>query len=214
VERFLREETRVFAGARKESQGLAKLAVEFPERLHVVPLDVANGASVRAAVAHITRLTPAIDVLVNNAAVQLDHAIALAKVNLDDGTPETTFTVNVLGPLRMTQQFLPLLEQGQRKLIINISSEAGSIGDCWRDSEFAYCMSKAALNMQTRLLANHLKPHGIQVISVQPGWMRTDMGGAGAPLDPQQSAADIVHLARTFVDSGVFINHTAHRLAW
>lgn len=75
-----------------------------------------------------------------------------------------------------------------KKVIVNISSEAGSIGECWRDREFDYCMSKAALNMQSVLLQKYLKSEGIKVLAIHPGWMRTDMGGAEADISPDTSA--------------------------
>ncbi len=104
------------------------------------------------------------------------------------------FNVNTLGSLRVTQAMLPLLLQGQTKLIVDISSEAGSIKQCSRDGWFAYCVSKAALNMQARLIHNRLKQEGGQVILVHPGWVQSYMRGkldASADLTPGASAQHI-----------------------
>jgi NAD(P)-dependent dehydrogenase (short-subunit alcohol dehydrogenase family) len=103
--------------------------------------------------------------------------------------------VNALGPLRVTQSLLELLRRGTRKVIVNISSEAGSILRCGRKSWFGYCMSKASLNIQTRILENHLRADGFRVFSAHPGWMRTPMSAsAAAPLAPEQSAAYLYDL--------------------
>ena len=90
----------------------------------------------------------------------------------------------------MGQQFLPLLEKSGLKLIINILSEAGSVADCRRENQFAYCMSKAALNMQSKILQNYLKPRGFKILAIHPGWIRTNMGGPQAPL-PAEGAAEV-----------------------
>jgi NAD(P)-dependent dehydrogenase (short-subunit alcohol dehydrogenase family) len=93
------------------------------------------------------------------------------------------------------QHFLPLLEKGERKLIINISSEAGSIADCKRSSEYAYCMSKSALNMASKIIQNALKARGFKVLAIHPGWMRTEMGGQDADIHPDEAADGIFQLA-------------------
>ncbi len=99
-------------------------------------------ASIRRAVLRVASLTQTLDILINNAAVYLPSKLVkpLSELDLTDGHLEETLNVNTFGPLRVTQQFLPLLDKGTGKLIINVSSEAGSIGDCRRSSEYAYCM--------------------------------------------------------------------------
>ena len=116
----------------------------------------------------------------------------------------------------MVQQFLPLLEKGEHKLILNISSEAGSIADCWRESEFAYSMSKAALNMQSKILQNHLKPRGFKILAVHPGWMRTDMGGADADISPDEAAEGIFNLAVKSwnLDDEIYMDYRAQPMRW
>lgn len=86
-----------------------------------------------------------------------------------------TIDVNACGPLRVVQQFLPLLQDGHVKLIVNMSSEAGSIQDCERTVWYGCCMSEVALNMQSRILASYLAPQGFRVVAVHPGGMKTDM---------------------------------------
>ncbi len=187
VQQFLRAGVRVFAGQYQANSDLSELAKSFPQTLTPIPLDVTQLDSVRRAADTVAKLVPALDVLINNAGVMLEERTPLLELDLARLPLFETLDVNAFGPLRMVQQFLPLLEKGEHKLILNISSEAGSIADCWRESEFAYSMSKAALNMQSKILQNHLKPRGFKILAVHPGWMRTDMGGADADIHCRRS---------------------------
>ncbi|HEX2996601.1 MAG TPA: SDR family NAD(P)-dependent oxidoreductase, partial [Anaerolineales bacterium] len=196
VQRLLQEGTRVFAGQYDLGSKLSRLAGSFPQTFTSISLDVSQTESVRAAARRVAELTPALDLLINNAAVMLETRTPLPELDLDQLPLYTTLDVNAFGPLRMVQQFLPLLEKGERKMIVNISSEAGSIANCWRESEFAYSMSKAALNMQSKILQNYLKPRGFKVLAIHPGWLQTDMGGAGATVDPGEAAEGILRLAK------------------
>ena len=124
--------------------------------------------------------------------------------------------VNAFGPLRVTQQLLPLLEKGRRKRILTITSEAGSIAGCCRDSWFGYSMSKAAANMECQILQRWLGPKGFKVLAVQPGWMKTDMGGPEADIPPETSAAGIFTLATRDwpPDAPVYVEYTGKPMAW
>jgi NAD(P)-dependent dehydrogenase (short-subunit alcohol dehydrogenase family) len=218
VSRFLREGWQVYAGIYKSANNLQALAGKFSQRLVCIPLDVTCMASVIAAWQRITTQTQALDILINNAAVYLPPKPIkpLAELDLTDGHLEMTMNVNVFGPLRMIQQGLSLLEKGGRKLIINISSEAGSIGNCWRTSEYTYCMSKAALNMQSRILQNALKPAGFQVLAIHPGWMRTDMGGQEADIHPDEAAEGIFKLAlkSNTLGASMYMDYMGNPLPW
>ena len=189
---FAQRGARVFAGTRESRGGLDRAHARFPERIARLLLDVTSDESVGLALAAVSRETDAIDVLVNNAAIRsstVDHAIE----TIDFRDVARTFEVNSIGPLRVVQAFLPLLRRGERPVLVNVSSEAGSIGQCPRDREFDYCMSKAALNMASAILANYLKG-GVRVLSLHPGWLRTDMGGPRAALDPDDAAERAVAL--------------------
>ncbi|MCX7682200.1 MAG: SDR family oxidoreductase [Anaerolineae bacterium] len=215
AEKFLSEGYHVFAGQYITRERLQLLVERFPQTLTIVPLDVSDEASVSQAARTVAGLTDALDVLINNAAVYLEGARPV----LEDDTGAhwlRTLDVNALGPLRVTRRFLPLLERGRRKLIVNISSEAGSIADCWRDREYAYCMSKAALNMQSRILHNYLTPRGFTVLAVHPGWMRTDMGGPDADLDPAESAAGIFALVTRdwSPDDPIYVDYQGRPMRW
>jgi len=216
VQRFLREDVRVFAGQHHTSRILPGLAKSFPEALTLIPLDVTQLDSVSQAADSVAKLTPALDILINNAAVMLERRTPLSELDLTHLPLFETLDVNTFGPLRMVQKFLPLLEKGDYKLILNISSEAGSIADCQRESEFAYSMSKAALNMQSRILQNYLKPHGFKILAVHPGWMQTDMGGSNAPIHPDEVAEGIFNLAvkNWNLDDEIYMDYQAQPLRW
>jgi NAD(P)-dependent dehydrogenase (short-subunit alcohol dehydrogenase family) len=214
TQRFLAEGIRVFAGQYEPGSRLSALAA--PEKLTLVPLDVTQMDSVREAARRVAELAPALDVLINNAGVMLETRTPLLELDLTRLPLMETLDVNTFGPLRVVQQFLPLLEKGERKLILNISSEAGSIADCWRESEFAYSMSKAALNMQSRILQNYLKPRGFKVLAVHPGWMRTDMGGAEADIHADEAAEGIFNLAAQDwdPDDEIYMDYHGQPLRW
>jgi len=217
VKRFLQGGYAVFAGVYRSAVALNGLAGEYGDALALIPLDVADMDSVRAAARQVTDRPGALDIIINNAGIHLKNSQQpLEQLDLTDQQLQQTMEVNAFGPLRVVQQFLPLLEKGEGKLILNISSEAGSISDCRRENQFAYCMSKAALNMQSKILQNYLKPRGFTVLAVHPGWMRTNMGGQAATLDSDESAEGIFQLAARewTVDDSIYVDYQGIPLAW
>jgi NAD(P)-dependent dehydrogenase (short-subunit alcohol dehydrogenase family) len=216
VQRFLHEGAHVFAGQYDENNNLSDLARSFVSKCTLIPLDVTQMDSVSRAASRVAELTPALDVLINNAGVMLETRTPLPELDLARLPLVKTMEVNTFGPLRVVQQFLRLLEKSDRKLIINISSEAGSIADCWRESEFAYSMSKAALNMQSKVLQNYLKPRGFKILAVHPGWMQTDMGGSAADIPADEAAEGIFHLAERnwHPDDEIYMDYRGQPLPW
>lgn len=157
-------------------------------------LDVADLATVTACAQTIADSAGSVDVVFNNAAIlgPLDKGTV---GDLDYAAMARVFDVNALGPLRVAQSFWPLLEKGREKLIVNVSSEAGSIAGCGRDGWFGYGMSKAALNMASAQFHNAIRPQGGRVLVVHPGWVRTYMQGKldeAADLSPEESAGGIL----------------------
>ena len=217
VKCFLREGYEVFAGVYRSTVGLNPLAAQYASSLMLISLNVADMDSVCDAARQVARLTSALDIVINNAGIHLENSkSSLEQLDLADGHLQQTMEVNAFGPLRVVQQFLPLLEKGRQKLILNISSEAGSIADCRRENQFAYCMSKAALNMQSKILQNYLGPRGFKVLAVHPGWMRTNMGGPQAPL-PAEAAAEAIFklgLRRWNMEDPMYIDYQGIPLSW
>ncbi len=216
VKEFLAAGAAVVAGKRSSDRNLRALG-ERGGKLTIVQMDVSDPGSIRAAAAWVAARVGAVDLLVNNAAVFPPlKGVPLEARDLADGQLERTMQVNAFGPLRVTQAFLPLLERGAGKTILDISSEAGSIGAAWRTCELEYCMSKAALDAQARILANALGPRGYRVVAIHPGWMRTEMGGAEADIAPEEAARGILRLAAdpAAAPNGAFVDYTGKPLAW
>lgn len=192
VEEFGKRGFHVFAGSHeraRQKQGPGEISPMLTE----LALDVTDPALVKALAEEVAARVPGLDVLVNNAGVNPEKGVPLEA--LDFEVVKRVLDVNSLGPLRMAQALLSLLERGSAKTIVNISSEAGSLATCGRTSWFGYCMSKAALNMQTRILENHLAPRGFRVFSVHPGWLKTPMASFEGPIAPEDAAARIAELA-------------------
>lgn len=214
--KYLLDGDTVFAGVRDVSAPYIKeLKEEYPNTLIPVVLEVAETASVIKAAEDISRYTDVIDILVNNAAIHNETSFEiLEKADIDDCLQ--VYNVNSLGPLRVVKAFLPFIRKSNSAKIINISSESGSISTCWREKEFDYCMSKAALNMETKLLSNYLKKDNVIVLTVHPGWMRTDMGGQNAHLDPYETASKLVDLFNNIsdIENPVFIDNDGNTYPW
>lgn len=141
-----------------------------------------------------------LDFLINNAGVLLEKWDASA-INMKQ--LKQTFATNVFGTIELTEKLLPRLNT--KAHIINITSDWGSFSELNFD-EFQphYKMSKAALNMYTKLLAKRLEEKHIKVSSLDPGWTQTDMGGKIAPRFPKDVAEDILNLLNNEVETGKF----------
>ena len=180
----------VWLTARDRERG-EKAARGLTGDVHFLQLDVTDPASVaRAAQEFAAAAGARLDVLVNNAGILLDREESV--LALREETLRRTFDANVLGPWRMAQAFAPLLRKSAQPRIVNVSSGGGQLSDP-SDWAPAYCISKVALNGVTVQLAAALPEFAVN--SVCPGWVRTDMGGAGATRSVAQGAETIVWLA-------------------
>ncbi len=206
---------RIHAINRQESHALLQLQKKFPGSLQLYPGDVSDESSIRQALEAIAGKTDSLDIVLNNAAVNLERSGPLLE-QVDFSIYLPTYQVNAIGPLMVVKYALPLLRMGNKKLIVNFSSEAGSIGACWRTREYSYCMSKAALNMASRILQNALKEEGIKVLAPHPGWFSSDMGGANAPITPSEAAEQIVKLVLDppGLDGPIFVAPNGAALEW
>jgi len=218
--KFAKQGWRVFAGQRTLSSS-QEVATARPAETSAtgaitpIALDVSDGASVASAARTLALCVQGLDVLINNAAVNPVPESSAVIGELDFDAIRLAYDANAVGPLRVIQSFLPLLERGERKLIVNVSSEAGSLAHSWRDRSYGYCMSKAALNMQTTILDRALRPRGFNVIAVHPGWLRTDMGGPNAHLDPADSADGMYALIDgADANTARFLQHDGKAFPW
>jgi NAD(P)-dependent dehydrogenase (short-subunit alcohol dehydrogenase family) len=172
-------------------------------------LDVGDFAAIDALAAKLRGT--AIDVLLNNAGRN-------ARVEFGATDYERwaeLFRVNTMAPMKLTEAFVDHIASSTKKLVINISSIMGSIASSdgkW----YPYRSSKAALNMVGKCLAKDLAPRGITVLSVHPGWVRTDMGGANAALSPEDSVGGIKRLIEgaTPAVNGRFYQYDGKELPW
>lgn len=215
VRQLLARGDRVVATCRAPGRAieLTRLAGEHPGRLTVLPLEVASPRSIAELARELETLDLGIDLLLNNAGVLPAgerfgalHAKALAD----------TFATNVQGPLLLTQALADRLVDGGK--VVAIGSGLGSIARADAFGTPSYAISKAALNMAMRQLGHALAARRIAVIALSPGWVKTDMGGADANLEPSASIAMMLAVIdRTSFDAahiGAFLAHDGTLMPW
>jgi NAD(P)-dependent dehydrogenase (short-subunit alcohol dehydrogenase family) len=195
---------RVIAAVRDPFNIPDSLRMAAKERCLVIGMDVTDQRSVDRAAAAVTEH---VDVLINNAGVNppgRQNAVSADLVAFSH-----TLEVNTVAPLRVAQAFLPHLRKSKAPRILTVSSQMGALTTQSSSGAMAYRTSKAAVNKAMQCLATDLKSENIPVIVLHPGWVRTDMGGSGADLAPQDSAAGILKLAY-----GLTMKDTGHFLRW
>lgn len=198
-----------------------QLQAQHPQQMSIVQLDVGNDESVAAMKEQVTKLVPHLDLLINDAGILGDMRKVLGD-ELDFDEMLRVINVNALGALRVTNALVELLLKSTDKTVLNISSEAGSIADCWREGWFGYCTSKAASNMQSALVHNNLRKHGGRVIVMHPGHVATYMRGhldTTAKITPQVSAAGILQIALEHpeLSQGIrpdYVDYCGEHLPW
>lgn len=192
-EQFIERGYRVIGGQyMPQWPDLDRLKEKYPEQLFIVPLDVASTESVQNAAELTRKYADTIDILVNCAGIF---------GNDEEEKYRAILNVNSAGPMRVTRAFLPLMENGKKRLCY-FSSESGSVATQHRgdDGGSAYCISKAMVNMQVKLLFNELRQEGYTFRVYHPGWVRSYMSGVKSTvgkLEPEESAQIAV---RQFVE--------------
>jgi NAD(P)-dependent dehydrogenase (short-subunit alcohol dehydrogenase family) len=155
-----------------------------------------------------------IDLLVNNAGISTAAKTSLG--DMDYAQWEEMLRINVLGPARVAEAFVPHVAASQRRVMLFLSSRAGSIADNFTGGRYLYRSSKAALNMVVRSLAIDLAPKRITCVAVHPGWVQTDMGTSAAPIAVTAS----VDALRVLIErlephyNGHFVNYDGQELRW
>lgn len=200
----------VLAGCRNPDKAANLKALKGVE---VIALDVDDPASIAAAAKSLAGRT--IDLLINNAGI-FGSIVGDDKQTLENQTADMWIDVlrtNVIAPFEVTRAFLPLLKSGS--IVATVSSELGSIEQSGGNM-YAYRSSKAAVNMVGKSLAADLKPRGIIVVQLHPGWANTDMGGPAAPVNPVDSIAGLrkALAAVTPETSGHFLSFAGGELPW
>ncbi|BBF91619.1 SDR family oxidoreductase [Blastochloris tepida] len=212
VERLVQRGDRVFACARNpDVDHLGVLAAKYPDQLTLHRLDVTDQTSVDALADAIAGQP--LDVLINNAGVHGPHRQGALDMDFDGFAH--TLAVNTLSPLRVSQALIENLKAGTNPRIVIVSSILGQMAQSMA-GDIAYCASKAAVNKVMQGLALALKDDGITVVSVHPGWVKTDMGGPKAPLAVGESVRNLVATIDdlTLEKTGSFLNYDGTPLAW
>ncbi|CEJ02853.1 hypothetical protein RMCBS344292_16847 [Rhizopus microsporus] len=207
----------IFACARNPDQAEELKKLIDNKNVYSIKLDTTNEQSLKSAVDEISKHAPnGIDVLINNAGISLSWK-SIKETNKDELMK--TFETNVAGVVETTNAFLPLLRKRGKdhtKKIVNISSLLGSIGGLDMQEGAAYRISKAALNMVTKLQSLQLAEENFIVYSAHPGWVQTDMGGANAQITPDVSIKGMLSKleSATLKDNGGFFDYTGEPVVW
>ncbi len=174
-------------------------------------LDVTDRKQV-AALAKKLNGTP-LDVLFCSAGIIGKRGMALGSFDYESW--EEVLRVNLLGPAALVEALVDNVAASERKVIAMMSSRLGSITES-SGMTLPYATSKAALNMLVKGLAAALAPKGVTVVALSPGWVRTDMGGAGAPLSPEASVGGLRKVIAGLEpsDSGRFFSHDGSSIPW
>jgi NAD(P)-dependent dehydrogenase (short-subunit alcohol dehydrogenase family) len=185
---------RVILTSRDEDKGRAAVDRLEAEGLEADyhPLDVTDPDSIQRLRDYVEQEYGRLDILINNAAVYLDDRHSLLAVDYD--LLQLTMATNAYGPLLLTQAFVPLMRKNGYGRIVNVSSGIGELSDLG-SSWPAYRLSKILLNIQTRIIAGELHSSNILINAMCPGWVRSEMGGPGAPRSVAEGADTIVWLA-------------------
>jgi len=190
VLKYLEDGNTVVATVRKNCPDLDELSLKYKDKLIILTMDIGNTESVENAASELSGKLSHLDLIVNNAvSVSPDCDKGFFDANLD--YIARTVDITAVGAMRVIKAFFPLLKRcGQTALIINISSEAGSISRCYRTAQIDYGMAKAALNMATMNIWNTIKDdRDINIFCVHPGWIRTDgREDNPAPLSSYEAA--------------------------
>jgi len=211
---YLADGWQVFASCRDPASAgeLQRLAKGSGGKLTVVSMDVTDVESVHKAAAQLDGV--AIDLVINSAGIIGVSGQRTGNVNYASWVH--VLDVNTMGPLRVLEAFIDHIARSRRKLVVTITSAMGSIGDNTSGGSIAYRSSKVAVNMVMRSAAIDLAPRHISCVVVNPGWVKTDMGGPSATLTPQQSVTALRRLIETLNldNSGKFYNYDGNEYPW
>jgi NAD(P)-dependent dehydrogenase (short-subunit alcohol dehydrogenase family) len=204
---------RVVATCRQPGRALdlTRLAGEHPGHLTVLPLTLPEPRSIAELVREIAALDLRIGLLINNAGLLVsgERFGAIEPKALRD-----SFAANAEGPFLLAQALAPRF--AAKAKVVNLSTSLGSIGGTDSLYSPSYAISKAALNMASRLLSIALAAQGAIVVALSPGWVRTDMGGANAPLSASDSVAAMLAVIDRLkvAHNGAFLAQTGEPIPW
>ena len=188
---------------------LQALAAAY-SNVKIYALDVADFAQIDALAVQLK--DESIDVLINNAGVY--PASSFGDTNYDDWA--NGFKVNSMAPLKMAEAFVQHITRSQLKKIATLSSKMGSIDDNSSGESYSYRSSKCAVNMVMKSVSIDLKPYGISVVTLHPGWVQTDMGGSNAMINAQTSVTGLRKVIEglSLNTTGQFIAYDGQTIPW
>jgi len=216
VKAYLKNGWEVTATCRYPDKAEALQALKGP--LDILPLEVTDHRAIDD-LAKKLKGKP-LDVLINNAGVLGSDSFEKGGAgqtlgDIDYDGLRHTLEVNTIAPLKVTEALLPNLELGDQKKLVTITSRMGSL-DEMGDGFVSYRTSKAALNAIMRNLSVGLKEKGIAVAVLHPGWVKTDMGSAAAPVTVAESVEGLIrqidHLQLN--DTGCWKDYTGETIPW
>lgn len=181
----------VYAACRQPDQAEELHALAIDYSVFPVTLELTDEASIRACAEQVASMTAALDLLINNAGI-VDRGERLADLTFTE--LNLVFAINAFAPILLSKYTLDLLKRGTMPMMITISSEYGSLSDKRDGDLYSYCASKAALNMFTRTFHFDQARNGITSFIIDPGWVRTNMGGADADLSVLESVSGILRV--------------------
>ena len=195
----------------KSSKELLAIKERFPNNLEIFELDLLK-ESAGYTLANFLGDKP-IDILINNAGVGSSNQ------HLQAVSPKPwleMLKVNLIAPLMVTQSIIDNVKKGSDKKIYFLSSQLGSIADNTSGGMYMYRSSKTGLNQVVKSLSVDLKPQGITVVSLHPGWVKTDMGGPNAPVSIDESIEGMMQVidSTDIRDTGRFLNYDGKELPW
>jgi len=203
---------RVIATCRNASHANKLIQLATNPNLRIIPLEVTNEKDIHALTQQLKN--EKIDILMNNAGIIGGYHTKLGEITQDECLQ--TITINAISPLLIAQVLINQVANSEKKIIANMSSSSGSITDNTEGGHYSYNASKSALNAVTKSLAIDLQPKNIIVVSLDPGWVKTDLGGEHADLDVEESVTAMRNLLSrlTLKDSGTFIRYDGKMMAW
>ena len=209
---YLANGDRVFACSRNPdgARELWEYERDFGDRCRIVQLDVTNEQDIAALPKALG--DNAIDLLINNAGILPEQDASLRELTANNLLK--TLRVNLIGPMAVTQVLLPSLSRSMGPVVVNVTSKLGSLADNGSGGNYAYRISKTALNMLNLNMAREFKD--MICLSLHTGWVETDMGGPQAPVSVDASVAGIARVIKglTLKDSGRFLDFQGHEIAW
>lgn len=194
-----------------DAKSLQALATEYPT-VEIFPLDVTDYDQLATLTSQLQDRS--IDIMLSNAGIYGPREYSFGEVDVKEW--RQVLEVNTIAPLMLAQAFVDQVAASRQKLMAVISSKMGSIADNSSGGSYIYRTSKTAVNQVVKSIANDVAGRGISAISLHPGWVKTDMGGSNAEIDPNESVTGLkqVLMAAGLKQSGNFFNFDGSEIPW